>query len=118
MLNQADVKPDRLLKIAAALKAGGAAALIALGLFSLLIGVRTDQGPTGALVLSARPGALVALTVTAFVGGLLRGFVPERSRLAALVPESLMATLARLRQWVGAALLVFALLLPDRKSVV
>ena len=112
MLNQGDVKPDRLLKVAAALKAGGAAALIALGLFSLLIGVRTDQGPTGALVLSARPGALAALTAMAFVGGLLRGFMPERSRLAALVPESLMVTLARFRPWVGAALLVFALLLP------
>jgi len=112
VLNQGDVKPDRLLKVAAALKAGGAAALIALGLFSLLIGVRTDQGPTGALVLSARPGALAALTAMAFVGGLLRGFMPERSRLAALVPESLMVTLARFRPWVGAALLVFALLLP------
>jgi branched-chain amino acid transport system permease protein len=114
VLNEADVKPDRALKVAAALKAGVAAALIALGLFSLLIGVRTDQGPTGALVLSARPGALAALTAMAFVGGLLSALIPDRSRttLAARVPESLTAALGRVRQWIGAALLVFALLLP------
>jgi branched-chain amino acid transport system permease protein len=114
VLNQADVKPDRSLKIAVALKAAVAAALVALGLFSLLVGVRTDQGPTGALVFSARPGALATLTAIAFVGGLLWAFIPDRSRttLAALAPASLTAVLGRVRRWIGAALLVFALLLP------
>ena len=112
MLNQADVKPDRSVKVAAALKQAVAAALVALGLFSLLIGVRTDQGPTGALVLSPRPGALATLTAIAFVGGLLRAFMPDRSRFAPLVPQSLTMALGRIRQWVGAALFVFALALP------
>jgi branched-chain amino acid transport system permease protein len=114
VLSQADVKPDRLLKIAVALKAAVAAALVALGLFSLLVGVRTDQGPTGALVLSARPGALATLTAIAFVGGLLWAFIPDRSRttLAALAPASLTSALGHVRQRIGAALLVFALLLP------
>jgi branched-chain amino acid transport system permease protein len=114
VLNQADVKPDRSLRVAVALKTAVAAALVALGLFSLLIGVRTDQGPTGALVLSARPGALALLTAIAFIGGLLWAFIPHRSRttLAALVPESLRAALGRVRPWIGAALLVFALMLP------
>jgi branched-chain amino acid transport system permease protein len=114
VLNQADVKPDQSTKIVSALRAAGGAALVALGLFSLLVGVRTDQGPTGALVLSARPEALATLTAIAFVGGLLRAFIPDRGRtpLAALVPASLRAALGRLRQWVGAALLLFALLLP------
>jgi branched-chain amino acid transport system permease protein len=114
VLNQADVKPDRSLKVAVALKAAVVAALVALGLFSLLVGVRTDQGPTGALVLSARPGAVATLTAMAFVGGLLWAFIADRSRttLAALAPASLTAALGRVRQWIGAALLVFALLLP------
>jgi branched-chain amino acid transport system permease protein len=114
VLNQADVKPDRSLKVVVALKAAVAAALVALGLFSLLIGVRTDQGPTGALVLSARPAALALLTAIAFMGGLLWAFIPDQNRttLAALVPESLTVALGRARQWIGAALLVFALMLP------
>jgi branched-chain amino acid transport system permease protein len=114
VLSQADVKPDRSLKIAVALKAAVAAALVALGLFSLLVGVRTDQGPTGALVLSARPGALATLTAIAFVGGLLWAFIPDRSRttLAVLAPASLTSALGHVRQRIGAALLVFALLLP------
>jgi branched-chain amino acid transport system permease protein len=114
VLSQADVKPDRSLKIAVALKAAVAAALVALGLFSLLVGVRTDQGPTGALALSARPGALATLTAIAFVGGLLWAFIPDRSRttLAALAPASLTGAVGRVRQCIGAALLVFALLLP------
>jgi branched-chain amino acid transport system permease protein len=111
VLTQADVKPDRSLRIAAALKAGVAAALVALGLFSLLIGVRTDQGPTGALVLSARPGALATLTAIAFAGGLLWALIRDRSRPTRL-PESLTAVLGRIRRWVGAGLFVFALLLP------
>jgi branched-chain amino acid transport system permease protein len=114
VLNQADVKLDRSLKIAVALKTAVGAALIALGLFSLLVGARTDQGPTGALVLTARPGAVATLTALAFVGGLLRAFIPDHSpaTLAALVPQSLTAALGRIRQWLGAALLVFALLIP------
>jgi len=114
VLNQADVKPDRLFKVAVALKTASVVALVVLGLFSLLIGVRTDQGPTGALVLSARPGALGLLTAIAFMGGLLWAFLPDRSRttLAALVPESLRVALSRVRPWIGVALLVFTLMLP------
>ena len=37
-----------------ALKDAALAALVALGLFGLMIGIRTDQGPTGALVITTR----------------------------------------------------------------
>ena len=43
--------------VLAAVKEAGIAALVAFGLFVLLIGFRTDPGPTGALAISTRFGA-------------------------------------------------------------
>jgi len=45
---QSSARPSDLV---GALKSGALAAIVAFGLFSLLIGIRTDQGPTGALEL-------------------------------------------------------------------
>jgi branched-chain amino acid transport system permease protein len=114
VLNQADVKSDRSPKIGGALKAAVLSALVAFGLGSLLIGVRTDQGPTGALVLTARPDALATFTALAFVGGLLRALIVggRRAGFAERLPETLRAAFARIRQWAGPALLIFALLIP------
>ena len=38
--------------LAAALKEAAIAAAIAYGLFVLMVGIKTDQGPTGALVIT------------------------------------------------------------------
>ena len=56
------------LDLPAAVKEAAIAALVAFGLFVLLIGIRTDQGPTGALVLTTRFGALAAIVAAVFVG--------------------------------------------------
>jgi len=46
---------------AGALKRAALAALVAFGLFSLLVGIRTDTGPGGALELTARFETLAVL---------------------------------------------------------
>jgi len=57
---------------AGALKRAALAALVAFGLFSLLVGIRTDTGPGGALELTARFETLAVLVAIAFVGVFLR----------------------------------------------
>ena len=47
-------QPSRTLPVAAALKDAALAALVAFGLFFFLIGLRTEQGPTGALAITTR----------------------------------------------------------------
>ena len=54
------------------------AAFVAFGLFALMIGIRTDQGPTGALVITTRFGLLAELVAAVFAGRLAL-----RSRAAA-----------------------------------
>ena len=75
MSNAAATSQRSTLDITGALKSAGLSALIAFGLFSLLIGVRTDQGPTGALVVHERLEALVVIVGVVFVGGLLRALI-------------------------------------------
>jgi len=119
-----------------ALKDAALAALVAFGLFSLLIGIRTDQGPTGGLIVYTRFDSLAALVIAVFVGAFLRALffgeasiVPFCSRLfTSLVPPRLAgwqqsAVAARIkrivqfiRQWislvVGTALLAFTFAVP------
>jgi branched-chain amino acid transport system permease protein len=97
----------------AALKSAALAAIVAFGLFGLLIGVRTDQGPTGALELTPRVTALGILVAIAFAGGFLRALVAgERLDLAAYVPAAVKAAVAQLGRFAGLALLAFALATP------
>ena len=100
--------------IAAALKNGLLAALAAFGLFSLLIGLRTDQGPTGALELTSRATVLGVFVVIAFVGGFARGLIGgERTiDLAAYVPDQIRAFAARTGRILGFALLAFVFAAP------
>jgi len=51
------------------------AALVALGLFGLIIGLKTDQTLTNEIVLKPRPGLLAAMVGAVFVGSLLRNWV-------------------------------------------
>jgi branched-chain amino acid transport system permease protein len=84
-------------------------------LFSLMIGIRTEAGPTGSLIYWTRLGDLAALVGAVFAGSivveLLRAFAGPVD-LAARVPERLRQALATLPRFLVPALLAFAVLIP------
>jgi branched-chain amino acid transport system permease protein len=95
------------------LKSGALAAIVAFGLFSLLIGIRTDQGPTGALELEPRLMALGAFLAVAFVGGFLRGWLAgEPLDFTSYVPDEIKAAVTQVARFFGLALLAFAIVEP------
>jgi branched-chain amino acid transport system permease protein len=98
----------------AALKGALLSALIAFGLFSLLIGLRTHTGENGALYLSGRPGLLAITVGIVFVGAFLREvLLGERVvKFGIMLPSSVRAYLQILPKLAAPALLVFALILP------
>jgi branched-chain amino acid transport system permease protein len=102
------------LPIAAALKDATLAALIAFGLFSLLIGLYTQQGSTGALVVTTRFEPLVLLVGAVFVGSFLRALIFGRGPIGfdRALPSWLEPAVTRAGRFVAPALLVFALLVP------
>ena len=65
----------RSLPVADALKDAVLAALVALGLFFFLIGLRSDQGSGGALQISTRFADLAMIVGAVFVGAFLRALV-------------------------------------------
>jgi branched-chain amino acid transport system permease protein len=96
-----------------ALKSGALAAIVAFGLFSLLIGVRTDQGPTGALEIEPRLIALGVICAVAFVGGFVRALLAGESLdFASYVPEQIKVAWAQVGRYFGLALLAFAVIEP------
>jgi branched-chain amino acid transport system permease protein len=113
-VSQATETPARpAVDLIAAFKSAALAAIVAFGLFGLLIGVRTDQGPTGALELIPRLTALGILVAIAFVGGFVRQLLAgERLDLAGHVPDGLKVAVAHLARFAGPALLAFALATP------
>jgi branched-chain amino acid transport system permease protein len=102
------------LDVIAAVKDAAIAALVALGLFILLIGIRTEQGPNGPLVISTRFGLLAEIVAAVFVGCLLRSLLWQRTEfsLAAVIPAHVKAAVAGLSVYTAAILLVFALIVP------
>ncbi|MPZ56834.1 MAG: high-affinity branched-chain amino acid ABC transporter permease LivM [Rhizobiales bacterium] len=109
-------REGRRLDVAQALKSATVAAVIAIGLFGLLIGFRTDQGAGGALGITPRPDPLVIVVAVVFVGRFLlvllwaaRGDVV---RLAPPIPAWVKPVLTRIGEWFGPALLGFALITP------
>jgi branched-chain amino acid transport system permease protein len=97
-----------------AVKEAVVAALVAFGLFVLLIGFRTDQGPAGALVVSTRFGALAAVVAAVFVGKLVWAltFEGRNISLGRLVPGAVKAAASGLAVYAGLAFLIFALAVP------
>ena len=90
-------------------------ALVALGLFALMIGVRTETGSTGQLTYWTRFGELAAMVGAVFAGSivieLLRRWIgPAGSR--GIVPPRVTEALGAAGRWIAPALLVFALLVP------
>jgi branched-chain amino acid transport system permease protein len=104
----------RRLDIVTALKRALLSALVAFGLFSLLIGIRTKTGPAGALVLEGRPETLAIIVGLVFAGAFVRELVfGERDiAFAQFVPPGLLAQTQALGKFFGLALLGFAILLP------
>jgi branched-chain amino acid transport system permease protein len=104
----------RRIDLIAALKEAATTAVIAFGLFVLLIGFRTDPGPTGALVISTRFGLLAAVVAAVFLGALVRALVLQRlaGPIERMVPASLKVALSRAAPYATAAFVAFALVVP------
>jgi branched-chain amino acid transport system permease protein len=90
-------------------------ALVALVLFSLMVGIRTEAGPTGQLIYWTRFGELASLVAAVFGGSivieLLRQWLGSTG-VADLVPTSVQNAFALAGRLVAPALLIFTLLVP------
>ncbi len=97
------------------LKRAVLSALVALVLFSLMIGIRTEAGPTGQLIFWTRFGDLAMMVAAVFGGSilveLLRQSIGKRHG-APLIPEQTRAKFSGLARFLGPALLVFTFLVP------
>ena len=107
-------EPFKPTALAAALKEAAIAAAIALGLFALMVGIKTDQGPTSALVFTTRFGTVAVLVALTFVGRLLLELTRGRIRrpLNALVPQFFRSASTRATPYAAAAFLLVALIVP------
>ena len=101
-------------RLPAACKSAVISALIAFGLFGLIVGVRTDQGPTGALIILPRYDDALWLVAAVFVGSFLRTllFGDEPIPVGRFVPPAVTASMAKLSRFAAPALLGFALIIP------
>ncbi len=104
------------LDVAGALKDAGLAALVAFGLFSLILGLRTEQSQISQqLALIPRPFLLAAAVAIVFAGRFAVALWFRRGvdiDPGALVPAGLAAKLDRLGHYAAPALLAFALATP------
>jgi branched-chain amino acid transport system permease protein len=95
-----------------ALRDAGIAALVAVGLFVPLVGLRTDVGSAGGLIIRTRWADVAILVALVFGGRLLLNLWetlrPERKPRSARNT----ALLLRVGTWVAPALLIFALTFP------
>jgi branched-chain amino acid transport system permease protein len=90
-------------------------AAVALVLFSLMIGIRTEAGPTGQLIYWTRFGELFAVVAAVFGGSIVielarQWLGPPGTRQ--LVPASVQNGIAFAGRFMAPALLIFALLVP------
>ena len=102
------------LSVADALKDATLAALVAFGLFFFLIGLRSEQGPTGALQLSTRWIDLAMVVGAVFAGAFGRALIFGRGpiRFGGQMPAWFPRALAVAGRFATPALLIFALLVP------
>ena len=90
-------------------------ALVALVLFSLMIGVRTDAGPDGQLTYWTRFGDLAAMVATVFGGSIVVELLRQwwgPVGTVRIVPPSVQNTLGVARRGIAPVLLVFTFLVP------
>ncbi len=97
----------------AAVKEAAIAALVAFGLFVLMVGIKTDQGPAGALVFTTRFGVVAALAGGVFVGALLRVLVGDKIKawFETFAPTGTLIA-SRASIYLAPVLIAFALVLP------
>jgi branched-chain amino acid transport system permease protein len=100
--------------LVAALKEAVIAAAIAFGLFVLMVGVKTDQGPTSALVITTRFGTVAILVALTFAGRLVLALARGRTRwsLDGLIPRFFRGVATRATPYAAAAFLIAALIVP------
>jgi branched-chain amino acid transport system permease protein len=100
--------------LAAALKEAVIAAAVAFGLFGLMVGIKTDQGPTSALVFTTRFDIVGILVAIAFVGRFIFALLHGRARapFGGVVSRHLGTAAARSAPYAAAAFLIFALIVP------
>ena len=97
------------------LKKAAISALVALVLFSLMIGVRTEAGPEGHLIYWTRFGELASIVALVFFGSIATEFLRQwigPVGAGQLVPPKLQDAMNLAGRWIAPALLVFALLIP------
>ncbi|MDQ8731774.1 high-affinity branched-chain amino acid ABC transporter permease LivM [Bradyrhizobium sp. LHD-71] len=110
------VRPTPALNVGFVFKRACISALIAFGMFALMIGVRTEAGGTSAqLVYWTRFEELAAIVAAVFVGSIVVELLRHRFRHfepANLVPRALEGPLATIRRLIAPALLGFTVLIP------
>src|SRR6185437_14530979 len=109
------MQPSRSAGIAFILKKALISALIALVLFSLMIGIRTEAGPTGQLIYWTRFGDLAAIVGVVFVGSIVIELLRqwwEPVSVTAAVPPSVQSALGLARRAIAPVLLIFTFLFP------
>jgi len=106
--------PSRTLPLAAALKEAVLSGFVAFGLFFFMIGLRTEQGSTGALEITTRFQTFAILVAAVFEGSFLRTLMFGRGAipLGRAVPPSVARLFGGASRFAGPALLIFALLVP------
>src|SRR3569623_532252 len=90
-------------------------AFVALVLFSLMSGIRTEAGPTGQLIFWTRFGDLAIMVVIVFAGSILTELFRQRLSArhhAPFLPENTKRGLSAIGRLVVPVLLVFAFLVP------
>jgi branched-chain amino acid transport system permease protein len=101
--------------IPALLKTAFVNALIALVLFSLMVGIRTEAGSDGQLTYWTRFGDVAALVAAVFGGSivieLLRQWIGS-SGAEKLVPPAVQSSMSLVGRYLAPALLIFTLLVP------
>src|SRR5258708_29082143 len=109
-----DATPSPTLPLAAALKDAVLSGAVAFGLFFFMIGLRTEQGSTGALEITTRFQTFAILVAAVFVGSSLRTLIFGRGAipLGRAVPPSVAHLFDGASRFAGPVLLIFALLVP------
>ncbi len=105
---------SRPLPLAAALKDATLSGAVAFGLFFFMIGLRTEQGSTGALEITTRFQTFAIMVALVFVGSFLRTLIFGRGPIpfGRAVPPSVARLVESASRFAGLGLLIFALLVP------
>src|SRR6187401_3025066 len=106
--------PSRTLPLGAALQDAVLSGAVAFGLFFFMIGLRTEQGSTGALEITTRFQTFAILVAVVFAGSFLRTLIFGRGPIpfGRAVPPSLARLLDGASRFAAPALLIFALAVP------